>query len=280
MSSCPLPGTSLTLHQVPSASDNLIWLLSDTTGATYAVDGPTSTEVDAYCSREQLRLVGILNTHVHADHIGINVALQKEGRLKDLRVVGARKTAEAVPGLTDPVEDGDVIDVLGTQVEVMLTEGHLDGHISFVIGGAVFCGDTLFAGGCGYLFDGPPSAMHASLQKIAALPDETLVCCAHEYTEDNLRFAWWLEADTPALDARIQEVGALRSEKRSTLPSTIGLEKTTNPFLRVFEEGMVEQCVSKSGEVVQFGEETFAGLRALKDRGVYRKSPRPGYPAD
>ena len=150
-------------------------------------------------------LMGILNTHTHGDHIGINHALMRAGRLDAMTVVGARKTADAIPGLTMPVEDGDRIEVLGTPVDVMLTEGHINGHISYLVGGALFCGDTLFGGGCGYLFDGPPSSMHESLQRLAALEPDTLVCCAHEYTEDNMRFAWWVVL-TEALTARIREV--------------------------------------------------------------------------
>ena len=152
-----IPGTDLMLHQVPSATDNLIWLISAPDGQTFAVDGPAIREVDIYCEEHRLNLMGILNTHTHGDHIGINHALMRAGRLDAMTVVGARKTADAIPGLTMPVEDGDRIEVLGTPVDVMLTEGHINGHISYLVGGALFCGDTLFGGGCGYLFDGPPA---------------------------------------------------------------------------------------------------------------------------
>lgn len=280
MSPRPIPGTDLQLHQVPSASDNLIWLVSAPNGDAFAVDGPTVREVDLYCEAHRLRLVGILNTHIHGDHIGINHALEKAGRLKSLMVVGAKKTAEAIPGLTHAVDDGDRIEILGTMVDVMLTEGHINGHISYLVGGALFCGDTLFGGGCGYLFDGPPDKMHASLQRLAALPAETLVCCAHEYTEDNMRFAWWLGADSPELTSRIKQVAEVRRRGASTLPSTIGLECATNPFIRAFDEDVIAACSSHANKDVEAGASTFALARALKDKKAYRSTPRPDYPGE
>ena len=160
----------------------------------------------------------------------------------------------------------------------MLTEGHINGHISYLIGGALFCGDTLFGGGCGYLFDGPPSSMHKSLQRLAALEPDTLVCCAHEYTEDNMRFAWWVGADSEALTARIREVAKIRGRGASTLPSTIGLERATNPFIRVFEDTVIAACSKKTNTAEEPGAATFAKLRRLKDQKVYRDHPREGYP--
>ena len=273
-----IPGTELMLHQVPSATDNLIWLISAPDGQTFAVDGPGIREVDSYCEQHRLTLIGILNTHTHGDHIGINHALMRAGRLDAMTVVGARKTADAIPGLTMAVNDGDRIEVLGTPVDVMLTEGHINGHISYLIGGALFCGDTLFGGGCGYLFDGPPSSMHKSLQRLAALEPDTLVCCAHEYTEDNMRFAWWVGADSEALTERIREVAKIRGRGASTLPSTIGLERATNPFIRVFEEAVIAACSKKTNTAEEPGADTFAKLRRLKDEKIYRDHPREGYP--
>ena len=273
-----IPGTELMLHQVPSATDNLIWLISAPDGQTFAVDGPAIREVDSYCEEHRLTLIGILNTHTHGDHIGINHALMRAGRLDAMTVVGACKTADAIPGLTKAVDDGDRIEVLGTPVDVMLTEGHINGHISYLIGGALFCGDTLFGGGCGYLFDGPPSSMHKSLQRLAALEPDTLVCCAHEYTEDNMRFAWWVGADSEALTARIREVAKIRGRGASTLPSTIGLERATNPFIRVFEDTVIAACSKKTNTAEEPGAATFAKLRRLKDQKVYRDHPREGYP--
>ena len=274
-----IPGTDLQLHQVPSATDNLIWLISSASGDAFAVDGPGVKEVDHYCDLHGLNLVGILNTHIHGDHIGINHALEKSSRLETMTVVGARKTAESIPGLTCPVEDGDVVEILSTRVDVMLTEGHINGHISYLIGEALFCGDTLFGGGCGYLFDGPPTTMHESLQRLAALPPETLVCCAHEYTEDNMAFAWWVGADSDALITRIKEVSKLRSRGETTLPSTIGLECDTNPFIRVYDHAVVKASSDHAGRRVEPGAATFALLRAMKDQKRYKDAPRPDYPA-
>ncbi len=275
-----IPGTELTLHQVPSATDNLIWLLSSSDGSAFAVDGPSVKEVDLYCEAQGLTLVGVLNTHIHGDHIGINHALQKSDRLKELMVVGAKKTADAIPGLTHPVEDGDSLEILSTRVEVMLTEGHINGHISYLVGGALFCGDTLFGGGCGYLFDGPPRTMHESLQRLAALPPETLVCCAHEYTQDNMAFAWWVGAENDALISRIRDVHERRRKGATTLPSTIGLERQTNPFIRVGDEAVTAACSKHAGREVDPGAATFALLRGMKDQKKYREDPRPGYPAE
>lgn len=268
----PTPGGQLELHQVPAATDNLIWLLvKPESREACAVDGPDAEAVLAYCKTQGLRLTTIANTHVHYDHIGINRDLERRGMLAGLRVIGARRTADAVPGLTEPVDEGDHIQILGVDTEVWLTEGHINGHLSYVLDGAVFCGDTLFAGGCGYLFDGPPETMHVSLQRLASLPDHTLVCCAHEYTQDNLRFAYSVDADNPALIARMKEVWALRSAGGCTLPSHMALERNTNPFLRVeamdirtrLSKAMPERDLSEPAQI-------FAALRALKDRRDYR----------
>ena len=262
----------LEVHQVPAATDNLIWLLVDPQSReACAIDGPEAGAVLDYCSTHGLRLTTIANTHIHHDHIGINHDLAKRGLLAKMRVIGARKTAQSIPGLTDPVEDGDRIQLLGAEAAVWLTEGHINGHISYIVNGVLLCGDTLFAGGCGYLFDGPPTRMHESLQRLATLPDETLVCCAHEYTQDNLRFAYSVDSDNQALSERIRDVWALRAAGGCTLPSSIGLERSTNPFLRVGSAGirsrlaevMPDHDLSEPAAV-------FAALRALKDRKDYR----------
>ena len=176
--------------------------------------------VEAYVAQRGLNLTTILTTHTHPDHIGIHRELAKRGALERLRVVGNASLAAAIPGLSEGVEDGSEVRLGELRGRAMLTEGHIDGHISYVFGDVLFCGDTLFAGGCGYLFDGPPAKMHASLARLAALADDTKVCCAHEYTEDNLRFAWSVEPDNEALAARIRQVWALRAEGGCTVPST------------------------------------------------------------
>ncbi|HEX2878300.1 MAG TPA: hydroxyacylglutathione hydrolase [Polyangiaceae bacterium] len=247
---------ALTVHQLPAAMDNFVWALVAKDGSgVAAVDGPDADAVLALCERLGQPLTTVLNTHTHGDHIGINRDLQRRGLLARLRVIGPKSVADKVPGINEPVGEGDHVSFGGSDAAVWLTEGHLDGHISFVFPGAVFCGDTLFAGGCGYLFDGPPGKMHASLTRLAQLPGETRVCCAHEYTQDNLRFAWSVDPDNTALAARIRRVWQLRAQGHATVPSTIADELATNPFLRV--NSLAE----------------FTARRASKDRKEYRTIP-------
>lgn len=263
---------NLEVHQIPVWQDNLVWLLVDVSdGTAAAVDGPEAQPVLDYCTAHGFTLTAIFNTHTHMDHIGINVALQNEGTLDSLRVVGSAKTADRIPGLTEPVAEGHAVRFGPTLGRVMLTEGHIDGHVSYLFEDVLFCGDTLFAGGCGYLFDGPPARMHDSLTRLAALPEDTRVCCAHEYTQDNLRFAWSIDADNPALAARIQEVWARRKRYESTVPSTIGEEIRTNPFLRTDAPNLVEAVRRALPEhPLTTPAEIFAATRALKDRKDYR----------
>jgi hydroxyacylglutathione hydrolase len=262
----------LVVHQIPAWRDNLIWLLVDPdTGEAAAVDGPEAAPVLGYCAANGLRLTTIFNTHTHADHIGINRALERQGRLGEVRVVGSAKVASAVPGLTQAVSDGDRVTFGSVEGVVLLTEGHLDGHVSYVFEDVLFCGDTLFGAGCGYLFDGPPSAMHASLQRLSSLAEETRVCCAHEYTEDNLRFAWSVEPNNQALRERIQATWATRARGASSVPSTIGLERATNPFLRVRSEELMAHLMSAMPDTSLEGDAAvFAATRALKDGKAYK----------
>ncbi|MBW2256562.1 MAG: hydroxyacylglutathione hydrolase, partial [Deltaproteobacteria bacterium] len=219
-------GGALRVHMVPAAQDNLSWLAECTqTGEVAVVDGPSSEPVLAYAQVHGLHLRAVFNTHTHGDHIGVNHGLARSGKLGTLRVVGAAAVAAEVPGLTEPVGEGDEVRLGAVTGEAMLTEGHIDGHISLVFGDVLFCGDTLFTAGCGRVFSGPPSKMFDSLLRLAALDGETRVCCAHEYTQDNLRFAWSVEPDNEALADRIRRVWAVRSEGRSAVPSTIEEER-------------------------------------------------------
>lgn len=241
----------ITVHQIPAAHDNLIWLIQPTgSNRVFAVDGPFAQPVLEYCDERELDLVGILNTHIHWDHIGINKQLLKAGWKGDIFGNGDQK--EHIPGLTHPLKPPTSFELdCGVMADVLLTEGHLDGHISYLIDGVLFCGDTLFGAGCGYLFDGPPEKMFRSLQSFAGLPDDTQVCPAHEYTWDNLRFAFTQEPNNSALKQRIVDAREVRRDQRSTLPTNIGLEKATNPFVRASSP------------------ELFAQLRALKDTKQY-----------
>lgn len=235
------------------------------------VDGPDAKGALRVCQETGSQLTTLFNTHVHWDHIGINHDLHVQGLLTGMRVIGAAQTSDVIPGITEQVRDGDSIQLLGQDAVVMLTEGHLNGHLSLLVDGLLFCGDTLFAGGCGYLFDGPPIKMFESLGTLGQLPPETLICCAHEYTQDNLRFAYSVDANNEALKARIKNVWVRRSAGESVVPSLIADEIATNPFLRcnepavraVVAKSMPEQPLSDTASV-------FAAMRELKNHRAYK----------
>jgi hydroxyacylglutathione hydrolase len=266
---------AIEVHQIPSAQDNLIWIAVCTqTGEAAAVDGPEAGSVLEYCRTNKIRLTTIINTHTHPDHIGINLDLKKRHQLRNMRVVGPASRSADIPGITEHVREGSRFQIGDASGQVWLTEGHLDGHVSYIIDGVLFCGDTMFGAGCGRMFDGPAKKMHASLERLATLPPETKVCCAHEYTQDNLRFAWSIERDNPALAQRIQGVWAIRRVGGSTVPSTIGEERATNPFLRI-KEPTIRWALTEAFPEVDPRDNValFAALRSWKDQGDYRAMP-------
>lgn len=264
------------LHQVCVWQDNFAWILECTaTGECAVVDGPEAGPILAYVAEHGLNLTTILTTHTHPDHIGVHRELAKRGELGRYRVVGNRELAGVIPGLdqagAEPVDEGDVVRLGQLEGRVLLTEGHIDGHLSYVFGELLFCGDTLFAGGCGYLFDGPPAKMHASLERLAALPEPTLVCCAHEYTQDNLRFAASVEPGNQALRDRVAEVEALRARGEASVPSTIAVERATNPFLRTDSAELQATLARELPELPRATPaEIFAATRKLKDLKRYK----------
>lgn len=270
------------VHLVPVWHDNLVWLITqDGTDRAWAVDGPEAEPVLRACERLGKRLVGLLTTHTHPDHIGIHRELAERGTLSDLTVYGARRPAQPIPGRTHPLDGGDTVNIDGLEGRVLSTEGHQNGHISYVFDDVLFCGDTLFAGGCGYLFDGPPEAMFDSLLRLAALPGSTRVCCAHEYTQDNLRFAYFVEPDNPALAARIAAVWSQRAEGRCTVPSTIDDERATNPFLRPGSPTVLATLRERSPDAdLSSHVAVFSALRALKDRKEHQRVPDEALPLD
>ena len=264
----PLPNGAI-LHCVPAAQDNLIWLLEYSPGLVLAVDGPSAGPVLQYCEQHQLTWTTILNTHTHHDHIGINRDALRRGLT--LSVYGCPQR-DAIPGLTQPVTEGHQVRFGDLQAEVWLTEGHIDGHICYIFDGLLFCGDTMFAGGCGYLFDGPPEKMAHSLDRLATLPDNTLVCCAHEYTEDNLRFALSVEPHNQVLQARFASVIETRGHGRCTLPSTIGEERATNPFLRSHQPELLSNLRAQGVQLTSTTRSAvFAATRAHKDSKRYKQ---------
>lgn len=223
---------ALQIHQIPCLQDNYGYLIHDPeSGLTASIDTPDAAAIGRALAEKGWKLDYILNTHHHADHAGGNRLLKaKTGCV----IVGCRADAARIPGIDVLVGDGDTF-ALGSHVaRVIETPGHTVGHICYLFDAdrAAFVGDTLFSIGCGRLFEGTPAQMWTSLQKLLALPDDTRVYCAHEYTQSNGRFAVTMEPGNAALAARVAEVAALRAAGRPTVPSTIGLEKATNPFLR------------------------------------------------
>ncbi len=242
----------LEIEIVPCLSDNYAYLVRQG-GVCAVVDPSEPGPVIAALSRRGWRLTHILNTHHHLDHTGGNLALKQQfGAL----VVGPKKDAGRIPGIDIGVEEAGGWEFAGARVQVLEVPAHTRGAISFVMEGNAFTGDTLFAMGCGRLFEGDPAMMWASLQKLMALPDDTKIYCGHEYTQNNGRFALTLEPGNAALAARMKDLRAI------TMPSTMALERATNPFLRV-ESAEIRKTLGMEGksDVTVFGE-----IRRRKDR--------------
>jgi len=249
---------------IPAFRDNYIWLIRKDTHAA-VVDAGDAAPVIAYLEREGLRLSAIIATHHHNDHVGGHVALLERWSVP---VFGPAR--ENIPGRTHALGEGDRIDVPGIDatLDVLDIPGHTAGHIAFVgsIGApAVFCGDTLFAVGCGRLFEGTPAQMWSSLSKLAALAGDTRVFCGHEYTLANIRFALAVEPDNGALVARQSREARRRERGEPTLPSTIGDERETNPFLRAARENVRAAAEAHAGRPLADSVATFAELRAWKN---------------
>ena len=222
----------LTVDLVPCLTDNYAYLLHDPADGLCAVVDPSEPEpVRRALAARRLKLTHILNTHHHFDHTGGNVPLKQEfGAV----VVGPEKDRARIPGLDIGVEESAPWQFGSHRARILEIPAHTRAHIAFVFEDEkiAFTGDTLFAMGCGRLFEGTPQMMWASLSKLMQLPAETRIYCGHEYTLSNARFALTVEPDNPALQARMREVEALRANSQPTIPSTMELEKKTNPFLR------------------------------------------------
>lgn len=250
---------------IPAFEDNYIWLLRGADESACTVVDPGDEEpVIEYLERHGLGLDTILVTHKHGDHTG-GVAELKH-RWPQARVLGPAH--EPVAGLDLALADGDRVELVspGLVFRVLEVPGHTEGHLAFFGEGLLFCGDTLFAAGCGRVFSGTFEQLSDSLRRLAALPPETLVYCAHEYTLANLGFASWVEPDNPALQAREKLERHKRENGQPTLPSTLALELATNPFLRTGEPAVIGKAEQWAGKPLHGHREVFRALRQWKDR--------------
>ena len=261
------------LVALPAFTDNYIWLLHDGQQAI-VVDPGDAAPVQAALDTLGLALAGILVTHHHADHVGGLAALRPRLQGSVLGPVYG-PAHETIPTPYIPLTGGDQVQILGLQFDVMDVPGHTAGHIAYFaasVPGAegddgnplLFCGDTLFSAGCGRLFEGTAQQMHQSLQRLAGLPGATRVCCAHEYTESNLRFAAAVEPANAAIAACIISSRALRAQGLATLPSTIARELAINPFMRC-DAAAVIQSATQHGALDRSGPAVLGALREWKN---------------
>ncbi|WP_323151470.1 hydroxyacylglutathione hydrolase [Pseudomonas glycinae] len=250
------------ISALPAFTDNYIWLLQDhATQRCAVVDPGDAAPVQAWLDAHPGWVLGdILITHHHHDHVGGVETLKKA---TGATVYGP--ASESIPGRDVALKDNDTVRVLGWDFDVYAVPGHTLGHIAYYHHGLLFCGDTLFAAGCGRLFEGTPQQMHQSLSRLAALPEDTLVYCTHEYTLSNLKFAAAVEPDNRDIAARLEKVTRQRENGVMTLPSTLALEKLTNPFLRTGEILVTQKLDERNGPQNRAPSEVFAALRAWKD---------------
>ena len=245
------PKPKLEIVRVPVLADNYAWLLFDPeTHEAGVVDPGEAAPVLAAARERGWHLAQIWLTHWHGDHVGGAAEIK---RAMGSQVTGPRAEADRIEGLDTLVDEGVVIRLASHTASVLRVPGHTQGHVAFHFAddGALFSGDTLFAMGCGRLFEGTPADMFANMQRYRAMPDDTQVYCGHEYTQSNARFAATVEPDNAAIAARVGEVDDLRSRGLATVPTTIALEKETNPFLRA---ASVEQLAERRA-----GKDAFRG---------------------
>lgn len=256
--------SGLQVSAIPTFADNYVWLLQRGTRAVL-VDPGEAAPVQRVLDQRGLVLEAILVTHHHGDHVG-GIAELCAGRT--ISVPGPAAESAKIPTLTRLLADGDVVDVLGSRAEVIAVPGHTLGHIAYYFPRErlLFCGDTLFSGGCGRLFEGTPAQMLASLTRLAALPADTAVYCAHEYTQSNLVFAQAVEHDNAEVRAYRTRVDALRGAQTPSLPSRIDVECAINPFLRTAQATVRSAVQAHAGQALADPTAVFAALRAWKDQ--------------
>ncbi|MBC6427847.1 MAG: hydroxyacylglutathione hydrolase [Cellvibrionales bacterium] len=258
--------TSPKITPIPAFTDNYFWLIEGN-NECWIVDPGTAAPVTQALAHRHRKLTGILITHHHPDHIGGIPDLRTPG----MPIIGPGH--DPIELVNDPVFAGDHRQIAGHQFQILEVPGHTQNHIAYFAAPPnapplLFCGDTLFAAGCGRLFDGTPAQMHRSLTKLAALPPETLVHCAHEYTLANLAFAHSVEPDNPKIAERTQWAKQQRAQNRPTIPSTLALEKATNPFLRPHVPALQKAAQTHDPTLPKnpTPQQTFTTLRQMKDQ--------------
>ena len=235
--------------RIPARQDNYIWMAHDpASGETVVIDPADAAPVLAEADKRGWKIGQIWNTHWHGDHIGGNAEIKAA---TGCIVTGPAAEAAKIPTLDVQVREGDRARLGAFEAQVLEVPAHTAGHIAYHLpeAGIAFVGDTLFAMGCGRLFEGTPAQMFANMQRLAALPPETVVYCAHEYTQSNGRYALHVEPDNPALVERMREVDAVRARNEPTVPTTIALERATNPFMRA---NSVDQLAQRRAEKDDF----------------------------
>ena len=251
---------------VPQLSDNYAYLvIDDASKEAGVVDCAEADKVIEAAKAHGVRLVAVLTTHWHGDHSGGNADIAS--KVPGIKVYGASAEGGKIPALSNPVKDGDTIKIGALEARVIGIPAHTNGHVAYYFAslGAVFTGDTMFIGGCGRVFEGKAATMVESLGKLASLPDSTAVYCGHEYTEKNLRFALTLEPGNQALQSRHEWSVKTRAANKFTVPSTIGDEKKTNPFLRTASPELRANLKKRDPSLPDDPVAIFAKARELKD---------------